>query len=368
MHYFILYCEMIYPLDMKTQSDIFTNRKKLFWIFHISFWLISWLTNYFALLSSTNDSKSYLWGSIYIAAGFLLSLAMHYFLYQKFEFHKFPLRTLLPLIFIYSSLVAILRDYSAAFSIYFLYGSHFMFKNPMAYVLNLWPQTRIQLYWSALYFALKIYEELVIQKQETQQARLLAKTAQFEALRYQLNPHFFFNTLSSLRYLIRRDIKKAEEMITMISEFMRYSLLSGSKHEVSLSQEIQILKHYLDIEKVRFGENLVVEYDIPQQIEDYPVPALLIHPLVENAIKHGMQSSPKPLLIRIKGESNNGKLILSVFNTGKWIDASQKIETDGTNTGLQNVKQRLEHFYLGKNSFEIIKGTDSVEVRLGLER
>ena len=154
--------------------------------------------------------------------------------------------------------------------------------------------------WSVIYVGYKFYKELVIQKQHTEQALLLAKSAQLEMLKYQLNPHFLFNTLSSLRGLIGSEPAKAKDMVTHISEFLRYSLLEGKKNDVPLYKEIEIIEQYLSIEKIRFNEDLIVEFDIAPETKELNIPIFLIHPLVENAIKHGMQTSPLPLRVWIK--------------------------------------------------------------------
>jgi LytS/YehU family sensor histidine kinase len=224
------------------------------------------------------------------------------------------------------------------------------------------------LLWSTIYFGYKFWEVWNEQKIRTERERLLAQAAQLEMLRYQLNPHFLFNTLSSLRALVRVNIEKAEEMITQISEFLRYSLLEGKNSEVPLSKEIEIVKHYLDIEKVRFGDKLIIDYQIDQLAEDYPVPVFLIHPLIENAIKHGMKSNILPLKIVLKAEVSDGSLNIDVINTGKWIESVPKEDTNNTGTGLKNTLKRLEHAYPNNHTFEILKGENTVHVRMKVKK
>jgi LytS/YehU family sensor histidine kinase len=232
----------------------------------------------------------------------------------------------------------------------------------------LWFNAYPFLAWSTIYFGYKIREEWNDQKLRAEREKSLAQTAQLEMLRYQLNPHFLFNTLSSLRALLRVNIDKAEEMITQISEFLRYSLLEGKNNEVPLFREIEIVKHYLDIEKVRFSDKLLINYRIEKLAEYYPVPVFLIHPLIENAIKHGMKSSPIPLKISINARVESGNLEIEVYNTGKWIDQQIKNDFENTGTGLKNTRKRLEHAYPDNYTFEIVKENDSVRILIKIRR
>jgi LytS/YehU family sensor histidine kinase len=219
--------------------------------------------------------------------------------------------------------------------------------------------------WSGLYFGIKFWMEWVSQKEETDRALLLARNAQLEMLKYQLNPHFLFNTLSSLRALTSNENVKAKEIITKISEFLRYTLIRINSNEVALSKEIEVIKNYLDIEKVRFEDELNVVFNIDHNTEVYPVPIFLIHPLVENAIKHGMQTSPIPLRIIITAKIIDNYLNISVFNTGKWIERREK---DSTRRGIENIKKRLQIYSPNEHEFQIIKNADSVQVNLSLKK
>jgi len=182
-------------------------------------------------------------------------------------------------------------------------------------------------------------------------------------LRYQLNPHFLFNTLSSLRALIRRkDNDIAEEMVTKISEFLKYSLLEGEDSKVPLSREIKTINHYFDIEKVRFGNQLIIEYNIDPQTENFLIPVFLIHPLIENAVKHGMKTSPSPLKISLTTKMKDKNLWIEITNSGKWIERDPVDDT--ARTGLQNTQKRLILAYPKDHMIEIVKNEDSVCIRI----
>jgi len=200
------------------------------------------------------------------------------------------------------------------------------------------------------------------QKKELETEKLASELA---FLKSQINPHFLFNTLSSLRALTSEENVKAKEIITKISEFLRYTLITSGNNEVPLKNEIEVVKNYLDIEKVRFEEELLVEFDIDPAAEMCLIPIFLIHPLVENAIKHGMQTSPIPLKIFITAKMIDNILYLCVTNTGSWINRTEK---NSTGKGLENIKKRLEIFSPTHHNFEVIKNAETVEVKLSLKR
>jgi len=148
-----------------------------------------------------------------------------------------------------------------------------------------------------------------------------------------------------------------------LAEFLRYSLISKNQSEVALSDELEAVRHYLAIEKKRYEDKLEIFFNIDPLAEDYPVLSFLIHPLVENAIKFGMQTSPLPLKINIIAEVVESDLIISVNNTGCWVEEN-KINSEKIKTGLDNVIQRLDNAYAGNFGFEIIKKTDEVLIKI----
>jgi hypothetical protein len=219
--------------------------------------------------------------------------------------------------------------------------------------------------WSGIYFGIKYWQKWQTEQENVLQANFLADKAQLEVLRYQLNPHFLFNALNSIRASIDEDKTRAKKMITQLSEFLRHSLLSAEKKEIPLQEELEAVQNYLAIEKIRFEEKLEVEYEIEESAQDFKVPCLLLNPLVENAIKHGLQTSPKPLKIKISAKMENEKLILEVANTGKLDNLHN---SNGTKIGLKNVRERLEKLYGGKGNFEIKQDGKFVVAEIEIER
>lgn len=301
-----------------------------------------------------------------LAFGFIISIFLRYRL-KKIDYLKYSFFSLLIIIFI-SSLICSTVWYigGAIFYESMKYNSlHFRDTTLTDIIVGIARDNVVFIGWSGLYFGIKFWMEWVSQKEETDRALLLARNAQLEMLKYQLNPHFLFNTLSSLRALTSKENVKAKEIITKISEFLRYTLIEINSNEVPLSKEIEVIKNYLDIEKVRFEDELQVDFKIDPNTEDYPVPIFLIHPLVENAIKHGMQTSPIPLKIVISAKMIDNRLNVNVFNTGKWIERKEK---DSTRRGLENIKRRLQIYSPNEHEFQVIKNDNSVQVNLSLKK
>jgi LytS/YehU family sensor histidine kinase len=222
--------------------------------------------------------------------------------------------------------------------------------------------------WSVLYFGIKYGNEWILEKERADKANLLAQGAQLQMLRYQLNPHFLFNSLNSIRALISEDQKASKEMVTELADFLRYSLVSKSFANVPLREEIEAIQHYFALEQRRFEEKLVTTIEVDRDAEEFPVLSFLLNPLVENAVKYGMITSPMPLKITIKATMVNDMLRIMVSNTGKWRIPSTELNPLSTGTGLGNIRQRLENAFPGRHLFEIGEVGDSVVARIEIQR
>jgi LytS/YehU family sensor histidine kinase len=199
--------------------------------------------------------------------------------------------------------------------------------------------------WSAVYLALVSQRQALDLQKRAAEAESAAQLAQVRALRYQVNPHFLFNTLNSLSSLVmtgRPD--EAEEMIMKLSNFFRSSLSLDATADVSLEEEIALQRLYLDIEKVRFPRRLKVEIDVPEALASVRLPALILQPIVENAIKYGLGNTRDKVTLRITAEEPlPGRLRIEVSNFGGTALKSTRrpAQPEGTKVGLANVAQRL---------------------------
>jgi two-component system, LytTR family, sensor kinase len=179
-------------------------------------------------------------------------------------------------------------------------------------------------------------------RQMTETARLNAELsrAQLAALRRQMDPHFMFNTLNSIAGLVRDQRSSAAVgMIVGLSEFLRRASEDSHRAQVSLAEEVEYLQRYVEIQKVRFDERLQVNLDIPADLLDAQVPSLLLQPLVENAIKHGVAKRLSGGEIRVTGARRDGALRLTVYNDGPWVQ--EDLEAAPNGVGLGNLRTRL---------------------------
>ena len=196
---------------------------------------------------------------------------------------------------------------------------------------------------SVLLLALTYGEDLVASERRVAALRVQANSAQLNALRYQLNPHFLFNTLNSVASLIsKRQSGDAETMVVNLSDFLRSTLKLDAGREIALDDEIQLQALYLDIEKIRFPQRLRVTIDVPEEVRGALVPNLITQPLIENAIKYGVARSSEPVHLEIVAREKDNCLWLEVRDDGgNAVDA----DTQGTRVGLRNVSRRLRlHF------------------------
>jgi hypothetical protein len=201
--------------------------------------------------------------------------------------------------------------------------------------------------WSAFYLASVVQREARGAERRAADAETAAQAAQVRALRYQVNPHFLFNTLNSLSSLIIAGRgEEAESMVLKLSTFFRSSLTLDATADISLAEEIGLQRLYLDIEKVRFPRRLKAEFDIPEELESARLPALLLQPIVENAIKHAVSPTRDTVALRISArEAGPGRFTIEISNSGGRPATNGKNGDGnglgGTGVGIANVCQRL---------------------------
>ena len=215
--------------------------------------------------------------------------------------------------------------------------------------------------WSLLRLGFRYNTALGEQREQALRAEAAARDAQLRMLAYQLNPHFLFNTLNSIRALINEDRVRAREMVTALSGYLRYALVERPLHVALLEEEVQSVRGYLAIEQVRFEERLDAQMQIEPAALRCEVPAFLLNPLVENAVKHGAAgTADAPLVLRIEARLvEPDRLRLVVENTGHW-------ENGRTGVGLANVRARLAALHPAEHriEFEELDGRVRVVVEL----
>jgi sensor histidine kinase YesM len=223
--------------------------------------------------------------------------------------------------------------------------------------------------WSALYYSINYY--LILEKQTDQLLRLesQASSAQLAMLRYQLNPHFLFNTLNSISTLVLlKQTEPANAMLSRLSSFLRYTLVNEPMGQVTVEQEVETLKLYLDIEKMRFEDRLRPRFDIDPAVARARLPSLLLQPLVENAIKYAVTPQEEGADITITARRSADRVLLTVIDTGPGSDSTYQVRAEqSTGVGLANIRDRLAQAYGADHRFETqtnIQGGFSVTIEI----
>jgi len=239
--------------------------------------------------------------------------------------------------------------------------------------------------WAAFYHGVKFYqlsqyehENLLLVAAENREQQLraakaeaIAHEAQLKMLRYQLNPHFLFNTLNAIASLMAtKQVPRAGTMIVQLSDFLRYSLDNDPIRRVTLKEELNALKLYLNIEKTRFAERLELEFEIDHAAEQVRIPSLILQPLVENAIKYAIAPMEEGGKITVRARLDGGYICLEMLDTGPGIKSSDG-SGNSVGIGLRNTVDRLYEFYAGNHTFNLESapsGGLKVYMRLPLEK
>jgi signal transduction histidine kinase len=207
--------------------------------------------------------------------------------------------------------------------------------------------------WSALYFGINFY--LIVEEQADQMERLenQASSAQLAMLRYQLNPHFLFNTLNSISTLVLlKQTERANAMLSRLSAFLRYTLANEPTANVTVAQEVETLKLYLEIEKMRFEARLRPSFDVDPRVEKARLPSLLLQPLVENAIKYAVTPQEDGADIAVSAQLAGDRVQITVSDTGPGLIGKKPRPSLSTGVGLANIRERLAQSFGEDHRFE----------------
>jgi len=344
---------------MSVSRSVKIDFKPSFLFFQIVGWIGFSITDALIGQSSylTNARNFLIWLSS-MAIGVLISLGLRYY-YKYFLKKRSGILSIALLIVTGTLMAALLWLYLGDYFRYLVFSVDLPRPDLFGFIKRLYFTLWVYLVWSILYFGLKFWIHLMEEKIRAGKADADTRQAQLRMLRYQINPHFLFNTLNSIKALLSREPLVAENMITEFSEFLRYSLRHNDKTFISLEEEIEIVKKYLLLEKTRFEERLDYKFDNSPESLKVPVLCFLLQPFVENAIKHGLKNTPSGIRLSIRSFIRSDKLHIEIENTGSWTP-----ESDKSGTGIRNVTDRLETAYPGKHTFNIEKGTERVLVTI----
>src|SRR5689334_9140404 len=346
-----------------------TNRNALFWTLQTGGWLAYAASQYLGswVYQKLEDMPNYGWVvALAAASGFLFSLGLRMIyrrLWQK------------SVVTIVVGVLAACYSFSLLWRI-IINGTylHYVDQNwewvprSLLEVFNgATTSTYLLLCWSAIYFGVKYYESLQQEREKTLRAIALAQEAQLKMLRYQLNPHFLFNTLNAISTLILdNENRTANQTVMRLSEFLRYTLDQDPMKKVTLRQEIEAMNLYLTTEKLRFGERLKLEFAVEERALEAMVPSLLLQPLIENAVKYAVSPSERGGTIRVEGRARGAMLELAVTDDGPGLNGTLATPVAGRGVGLRNTRERLGVLYEERHRFATMDNKPGLRIGLGL--
>ncbi|MFP3942823.1 MAG: sensor histidine kinase [Alphaproteobacteria bacterium] len=339
------------------------------WVVHLLIWL-----SYFLLQSLLAASIGSFWWNFVLRAGitligFVLTLSMAKVL-RGFRGQS-----------VTRIVLASLGLSVAASTVFTLMDFHlFLLFNPQSDWRPIFPRHYIQwfginlyvfLAWTAMHLAIGNYVGMKAQRERAMRAHALAHEAQLKMLRYQINPHFLFNTLNALSTLVLdKANRQADQTITHLSKFLRYALDNEPAQKVTLSEELEAMNLYLEIERVRFADRLRIKLNATPEARRCAIPSLLLQPLIENAVKYAVTPREEGGRIELDARVEDDRLVLVLTDDGPGISESVDTLMKRPGIGLANTRDRLEQLYEGQAAMRVENGDPhglSIEIRLPCE-
>jgi two-component system, LytTR family, sensor kinase len=327
-----------------------------FWLLHASGWLAYGIAMTFSRIGIFPLRFMMVSKGTLMVTGFAISLGLRY-LYRPLIRRGTPLITLLVVAVIASyvaSMIWTAADNLLAFPINAafelrtpVYRNAFQMFNGAVY------NAFTMLAWSVLYIGIRYYVALQAERERSLRAEAAAHHAQLEALRYQINPHFLFNALNAVSTLVtERRNDEAARMLSRVSDFLRLTLTTPVREEVALADEIDYVRQYLDIEHVRFGDRLRTEIDVTPDAWEAAVPAFVLQPLIENAVRHAIAPRESGGAITIEAQRVGEMLRVAIVDDGNGVRDDGRSNGTGK-IGLANTRDRLRQLYGDRGRIEL---------------
>jgi len=326
-----------------TLEDLRRNRNLLFWALHSLGWSAYLITQYLGALLYEKPTSYIKVVFAAAASGFALSAPLRY--YYHWLWRK-PPSIVIPAVLLASWVTALAWRVIINSSYVRWVESGSMAGEPWYGIfVGTLSSTYLLLCWSGLYFGIKYYEALQDERESMLKASALAQEAQVKMLRYQLNPHFLFNTLNAISTLILDGQGKiANQAVGRLSDFLRLTLDQDPMKKVTLRHELDALNLYLGIEQLRFGDRLKLEFDIDPEVTGALVPSLILQPLVENSLKYAVAPREEGGRLRIEAREVDGRLRLVVQDDGPGLPVGVELGA-GRGVGFRNTRERLAVLY-----------------------
>jgi two-component system, LytTR family, sensor kinase len=337
------------PLQFRDQP-FFDDKNRAFWILQSVGWAGYFMLRILSNIANENVGRYIIHNALLTAAGYSITLLMAAAYRRLIKMRP---------VYTWVGSIIIVGVAAAGFSAIETW-SYATFVNPgftpegMRFFGAILFTVSLLIAWSALYYSINFY--ILLEEQSDRLLRLesQASNAQLAMLRYQLNPHFLFNTLNSISTLVLlKQTERANAMLSRLSSFLRYTLVNESTGTVTLAQEIETLKLYLEIEKMRFEERLRPHFHIDKKVIHAHLPSLLLQPLIENAIKYAVTPQEEGADISVEARRQADRVLITVSDTGPGTDALYNLRAEqSTGVGLANIRDRLAQAYGDNHRFE----------------
>lgn len=339
------------------------NKKKLYWICQLGGWafFITLQIVFFGL--ANNFQAKYIIN--FVCWYVFVVLLTHGFRYViiRTDLLKMSLVKQIPAVILGSIVLAILYHF-----LQYLVASATIHKfaeiRLEESVKNIIDVTYIFFFWSLIYFSFHYIENYKKAEITNLRYKVAMNEIELNKLKSQLNPHFMFNAMNSIRALIDENPSKAKEAVTMLSNILRNTLLMEKNKLINFEEEMRVVKDYLDLEHIRFEERLQFDFDISPETSSYKVPTLMVQTLVENGIKHGISKLADGGKILLKALVENDRLFIQIKNSGRFDET----KLPETGFGLKSTKQRLELLFGEKSTFRIYNNGDYVITEVTVPR
>ncbi len=324
-----------------------------FWILQLFGWgTLALLNTLFKIVNASNLDKTYtlLEGVLFLVVAVFWTTLFHYYLKRKVAFNSISIKETIK-ISVSIILTVILFSLSLVFFAYVLYDAFHETKliiNLSLIISNFILTFIYVFFWFACYRIIKITLSFRKNKEERLILESTLKESQLNTLKGQINPHFMFNSLNNIRGLMLEDVEKSREMITRLSEMLRYSLTKNKVDTIALKDELEMVENYIELSKIQFEDRLIFDSKIDKSLLNVEIPPMIIQMLIENAIKHGISNLRDGGTIDLTILEANKILEIKVSNSGTLTDTKST-----TKVGLENIKKRLSLLYKDKASFVV---------------
>lgn len=352
----------------KKIKNLIEHREKLFWILQTFGW-VAYCAARTLNAYAFGEKPEFIYAVILgVIGGFWITIGLRH-IYQFLRQIDLSPLLLLGSIIVCIGVGSLLFSYIEAWSINRLYDPDWTPQGTGFFYRTLY-DTFVLMAWTGLYFVINYHFQLQQQKEMYLAATAQAHQAKLQMLRYQLNPHFLFNTLNAISTLVLdKQPKQANSMLTKLSAFLRFSLVSQPMQKTTLEEELYALSLYLDIERVRFQERLKIIIQVSDEAKGALIPSLLLQPLVENSIKYAVTPQINGGTITVHAEINNQKLNITLSDDGPGFNKKKtgKNNPNSSGVGIANTRERLRKLYPNASSFDLIsKESKGVTIKISL--